>query len=62
MQKEMTLKNFLSFGIVAASLFFCVGCGGGKAPSTEAETEKLYESPEYEKEMMGGSGTGEANG
>ena len=51
--KERTLKAIFSFGILAASLFVCVGCGGPKPVSTETETKQLYESPEYEKQMMG---------
>lgn len=51
--KEMTLKNIFSLGIVAAGLFFCLGCGEGKPPSTEAETKQLYESEDYEQQMMG---------
>jgi hypothetical protein len=38
---------------VLAGLLFCLGCDGSKPVSTEAETKKLYESPEYEKQMMG---------
>jgi hypothetical protein len=55
--KEFTLRNIFSFGLLAAILFFCPGCGESKPPSTEAETEQLYESSEYEKEMMGGAST-----
>ena len=47
------MKNLLSLGVVFAGLLLCLGCGESKPPSTEAETETLYESPDYEKQMMG---------
>jgi hypothetical protein len=54
------VKYFLRFGFLVMGLAFCLGCGdGGPAPSTEAETEELYESEDYEKQMLGEMG-GEA--
>jgi hypothetical protein len=50
--RRLALKGIYSFGVLAASLFFCLGCSE-KPVSTEAETKQLYESPEYEKQMMG---------
>ena len=64
--KELTVKDMLRFGFLAAGLLFCFGCGGGEAPSTEAETQQLYDSPDYEEQMMGatseGGGTSEEGG
>ena len=47
------MKNLLGVGVVLAGLLLCLGCGESKPPSTEAETKQLYESPDYEKQMMG---------
>jgi hypothetical protein len=47
------LKNLLCLGVLAVGLLSCLGCGESKPASTEAEAEKLNESPDYEKQMMG---------
>ncbi|HUG71473.1 MAG TPA: hypothetical protein VMM76_27255 [Pirellulaceae bacterium] len=57
------MKGILSFGVLAAGLFFCLGCSESKPVSTEAETKAVYENQEYEKQMMGemSGGGNEAN-
>lgn len=46
------MKVLLSFALLLTSLAFCIGCGE-KPVSTEKEEKELYESPDYEKQMMG---------
>jgi hypothetical protein len=55
--KELAVKTLLSCGVLAASLLFCLGCGGSStSPEVQKETEELYESEDYEKQMMGEMG------
>ena len=59
--KEFAVKTLFRFGVLAASMFLFLGCGPGAPESTEDETKELYESSEYENEMMDAMG-GESGG
>ncbi len=50
------MNYLLRFGIMALGLFLFVGCSPEVPESTEAETKELYNSAEYEAEMMGTMG------
>ena len=48
MKKLFSLLTLLSLG------FLIVGCTPAPNPETEEKQQELNESPDYEKEMMGG--------
>ncbi|MEO8495587.1 MAG: hypothetical protein ABI614_10995 [Planctomycetota bacterium] len=54
------MKALFSCAVLAVSLFCCIGCGGPNpsAADSEAESEKLSTSPDYEKQMMDGMSGG----
>ena len=49
------MKRCIPFLFLFSLATACIGCGGPTPdPETEAKQEELNESPDYEKEMMGG--------
>jgi len=60
--KESAVKTMFRFAVLSASLLFCLGCGEPAPTGTDAETEQLYESEEYEQQMMGQMGEEPAEG